>query len=360
MTRSAQASADLCHINFARGFRGGERQTELLIRALAAVLPSQRLLFRAGAPLGARLTDVRGLQAIPINGRSAAVRASRGAALIHAHETGGAQAAWINSWFASTPYLITRRVDYMPKAFFLTRQMYRRAACVVALSSAIADVLYAYDSRLDVRRIPDACSNLPFDAERAQRYRERHKGKFLVGHVAAFDFAQKGQPHLLAAAARIERIRPEIHFVFVGSGRDETALRELASRLSNVTGEGWTENVGDYLAAFDLFAYPSNWDGMGPILLDAMQFGLPIVATRAGGIPDIVESERNGLLVPVQNVDALTGAILRLFSDPALRDAMARVNRQTANEYTPAIMAQRYLALYVELAPQLHLPRGTS
>src|SRR3970282_1325117 len=118
MTRSAQASADLCHINFARGFRGGERQTELLIRALAAVLPSQRLLFRAGAPLGARLTDIRGLQAIPINGRGAAVRASRGAALIHAHETGGAQAAWINSWFSSTPYLITRRVDYMPKAFF--------------------------------------------------------------------------------------------------------------------------------------------------------------------------------------------------------------------------------------------------
>jgi glycosyltransferase involved in cell wall biosynthesis len=238
--------------------------------------------------------------------------------------------------------------------------MYRRAKCVVALSSAIAKVLHAYDSRLDVRRIPDARSDLPFDAERVPRYRERHAGKFLVGQVAAFDFAHKGQPQLLAAAAHIERIRPEIHFVFVGSGRDEAALRELALQRSNVTVEGWTENVGDYLAAFDLFAYPSNWEGMGSILLDAMQFGLPIVATRAGGIPDFVKSERNGLLVPVQNTDALAEAILRLFSDPALRNAMARVNRQTANEYTPAIMAQRYLALYVELAPQLDLPRGTS
>jgi glycosyltransferase involved in cell wall biosynthesis len=350
-------SADLCHINFARGFRGGERQTELLIRALAAALPSQRLLFRAGAPLGARVEDVPGVRAIPIDGRSAAVRASRGAALIHAHETGGAQAAWINSWFFSTPYLITRRVDYKPKAFFLTRQMYRRAACVVAQSSAIADVLKTYESRLDVRKIPDACSNLPFDAAVARAFRERHSGKFLVGQVAAFDFAHKGQPHLLAAAARLEGIRPEIHFVFVGSGRDDAALRELAARRRNVTVEGWTENVGDYLAAFDLFAYPSNWEGMGSILIDAMQFGLPIVATRAGGIPDLIKEERNGLLVPVQNADALAEAILRLFSDPALRNAMTQANRETAGEYTPEIMAQRYLALYAELAPRLRVSR---
>jgi glycosyltransferase involved in cell wall biosynthesis len=213
---------------------------------------------------------------------------------------------------------------------------------------------------LRISTVASAHSNLPHDPDRARRHRDRFAGKFIVGHIAAFDFAHKGQTFLIEAAQRIERLHPEIHFLLLGAGRDEAALRVLAAQRRNVTIEGWTDHVGDYLAAFDVFAFPSIREGLGSILLDAMQFGLPIVASRAGGIPDLVEDERNGLLVPAQDAVALTRAISRLFSDPALRNAMAQTNKLTAHEYGPAIMAERYLKIYSDVAPPGAHLRGAS
>lgn len=360
MSRPRETVTDVCHINFARGFRGGERQTELLVRELAARGLEQRLIHRAGAPLGVRLAGVAGLSVAAATSRIGASAAIGRTALIHAHETGGAQSAWLHSWLSPTPYVITRRVDNLPTNFTLTRRMYVGAARVVALSSAIAAVMSEYDARLRISRVPSAHSNLPHDPDRARRHRGRFAGKFVVGHIAAFDFAHKGQTYLMEAARRIERLHPQVHFLLLGAGRDEAALRELAAQRSNVTIEGWTEHVGDYLAAFDVFAFPSIREGLGSILLDAMQFGLPIVAARAGGIPDLVEHGRNGLLVPAQDAEALADAISQLFSDQGLRNAMSRTNKLAAHEYGPAIMAERYLKIYAEIAPLAAHVRGVS
>jgi len=347
------SSADLCHINLARGFRGGERQTELLVRELSAHVPLQRLVVRAGAPLAARLADVEGITIVSVSGRVAAAKASRGAALIHAHETGAAQAALLTSCLSAIPYIITRRVDNRPRAAAVTRLMYRRAACTVVISTAIEKVLRQVEPRIDCRLIPSASSNLAGDAAWATTYRTRFPGKFVVGHVGAFDFGHKGQDTLLAAARMLERSRPDVHFVLVGAGRDEAQLRTLAADRSNVTIEGWADNVGDYLAAFDLFAFPSVHEGLGSILLDAMQFGLPIVASAVGGIPDLIAPDENGLLVPPRDAAALAAAISRLSLDTDLRDTMAAANRRMAGDYQPAAMARSYLDIYTEFLPRL-------
>src|SRR5690606_33931476 len=81
----------LGHINLAHTYRGGERQTELLIRGLSAYLPRQRAVVRAGRPLAERLKDVPGVTVVPVDGRLGAVRAVKGCRLVHAHETAGAQ-----------------------------------------------------------------------------------------------------------------------------------------------------------------------------------------------------------------------------------------------------------------------------
>ena len=342
-------TALLCHINLAHSFRGGERQTELLIRGLARHVPRQRAIVREGRPLATRLAGVPGLAVYPVRGRLGAVRETAGSSLVHAHETGGAQAALLRHWLTRTPYLITRRVDNVPKTDPFTRAMYKRAAGVAALSSAVEASLARYDPAIRVRRIPSAASAITSDPEWVRAYRERYAGKFVVGHVAALDIAHKGQLTLIAAAAALERTHPQIHFVVVGSGRDEPRILGAAAGLSNMTFTGWADNVGDYLAAFDLFAFPSKREGLGSILIDAMQFGLPIVATAVGGIPDLVIDGRNGLLVPEDDADGLAAAIVRLFSDQPLRDAMARANRLRAREYQPQIMTDRYLELYREL-----------
>jgi glycosyltransferase involved in cell wall biosynthesis len=347
------SSAELCHINLARGFRGGERQTELLVRELSGHVPRQRLVVRAGAPLGARLADVDGVTVVPVTGRFAAAKASRGAALIHAHETGAAQAALLSSCYSAVPYIITRRVDNRPRAAAVTRLMYRRAACTVVLSTAIERVLHEVEPRIECRLIPSASSNLAGDAAWASAYRARFPGKVLVGHVGAFDFGHKGQDTLLAAARLLEGRRDDVHFVLVGAGRDEERLRSLAGELANVTVEGWADNVGDYLAAFDLFAFPSVHEGLGSILIDAMQFGLPIVASGVGGITDLVAPGENGLLVPPRDPAALAAALERLSLDVGLRATMAASNRRHAGDYQPAAMARSYLDIYAEFLPRL-------
>lgn len=343
----------LGHINLAHTYRGGERQTELLIRGLSAYLPRQRAVVRAGRPLAERLKDVPGVTVVPVDGRLGAVRAVKGCRLVHAHETAGAQVALLRHLLSKTPYVITRRVDKRPKSDPFTRAMYSRAAAIAGLSSAVVRCLKSYDPTLEPLRIPSAASGVPSDPKWVEAFRARFLGKFLVGHVAALDVAHKGQLTLVAAAAKLERDYPEIHFIIVGSGRDEERLRQAAAPLSNMSFMGWVDNVGDYLASFDIFVFPSKHEGLGSILIDAMQFGLPIVATAVGGIPDLVIDGENGILIGEDDADALAAAITRLFSDAALRDAIARANRLRAGDYRPEIMTARYLGLYRELVPDL-------
>src|SRR5690606_27458878 len=108
-------------------------------------------------------------------------------------------------------------------------------------------------------------------------------------------------------------------------------------------------NVEDYLAAFDIFVYPSVREGLGSTLLDAMAFGLPIVASRAGGIPEIVEDGVNGLLIPPGDPDALVQALVRLLDDPALCASMRSANRASAARYSSDRMTDSYEAIYRSL-----------
>jgi glycosyltransferase involved in cell wall biosynthesis len=345
--------APLCHINLARTFRGGERQTELLIRGLAPHLPAQRAIVRAGRPLAVRVRGVPNRELVPVRSRFAAIGAAAGAALVHAHETAGAQSAFIRNRLSRVPYVITRRVDNVPKPDVFTRAMYRHAAAIAALSSAVVASLRRYDPALAPHVIPSAASAPESNADWVRAYRERFAGKFLVGHVAAIDISHKGQLTLVAAAALLARTHPEVHFVVVGSGRDLPRVLEAARGLSNMTFPGGADNVSDYLAAFDLFTLPSKREGLGSVIIDAMQAGLPVVATRVGGIPDLIADGRNGLLIGEDDGAALAAAIVKLMADAPLRESMARENRRRAREYQPEIMAERYLRLYREVAPDL-------
>lgn len=108
----------------------------------------------------------------------------------------------------------------------------------------------------------------------------------MVGHVGALDNDQKGQEFIIAVAREIESSHPEVQFALVGGGDDEAMLKARAAGLSNVAFVGFVDNVGDYLESFDLFVLPSNREGIGSILFDAMERALPVVASRVGGVPD--------------------------------------------------------------------------
>jgi len=344
-------SGPLAHVNLARGFRGGERQTELLIRGLAALGWTQRLVVRRHQPLAARCRDVPGLQIVEAGaGVAGAVLALGGAGLVHSHEGRGVQAAWLNRVFRGVPYVITRRVQKGPGATRLNRRMYRSAAAVVAISEAIRGALARLDAQLPVTVIPSASSGLPVKPGNVERLRASFGGRFVAGHVGVLDDSHKGQLQIIGLARRWQAARPDVCFVLVGAGRDEERFRQAAAGLDNVVFTGEVSNVGDYLAAFDLFLYPSRHEGLGSILLDALDTGLPVVATDVGGIPEIVRDGENGLLVRPDDPAALEAAVAAFASDDRLRNQVAAANRLRAKEFSAAAMTGRYERLYRDVA----------
>jgi glycosyltransferase involved in cell wall biosynthesis len=350
MTTNAPEShrlAGVAHVNLARGYRGGERQTELLVRALAARGWRQTLVARAGEPLGERVADVSGLVVRSSSGGTvAAVRSIGRPALVHVHEGRSLRAAWLSSLSVRRPYLVTRRVQKGPRVHWLNRRMYRGASRVVALSEAIAASLRRLDPTLAVEIVPSAHSGLPYDGQEAAKLRERWGGDFVVGHVGALDDGHKGQSLIVDAAAGLAESHPGMRFVIVGDGRDGPRLRESARGLAAVRFEGRVENVGDYLAAFDVFLFPSRHEGLGSILLDALYFGLPVIATRVGGIPEVVEDGVNGSLVTPGDPGAIRAALVELAGAPDRVARMAAANRERAAGFSAAVMADRYEAIY--------------
>ncbi|MEO7385650.1 MAG: glycosyltransferase family 4 protein [Gammaproteobacteria bacterium] len=344
-------SGRLTHLNLARGFRGGERQTELLMRGLAALGWSQRLVARRGEPLASRCRDVPGLEVAETGaGVVGAFRALRGAGLVHSHEGRGIQAAWLNRAVRGAPYVVTRRVLKVPRRSWLNRRLYGSAAAVVAISEAIRMTLARLVPDLPITVIPSASGGLPVKIGNVERLRASFGGDFVVGHVGALDDATKGQLQIIALARRWQLLRPSVRFVLVGSGPDEARFRQAANGLGNVLLAGQVDNVGDYLAAFDLLVYPSRHEGLGSTLIDALEAGLPVVATAVGGIPEIIRDGDNGVLVQPDDPAALEAAIQAFVADDRLRARVAMANRLRARNFSAATMTARYATLYRDLA----------
>jgi len=339
----------VAHVNLARGFRGGERQTELLIRGLADHNIQQVLVARSNSPLVARLDDVD----LEVRGCSGSLwggfRATQGADIVHAHEGRGVYAAWLRSIVSDTPYVITRRVNNPIGTGALTQRVYRRAACVVSISAEVAAVVCDYDPLIRSRIIHSSSSKLPVTDDTVRAIRDRFPGKWLIGNIAALDNAQKGQEYIIDVARELRESHPDLQFVLVGDGADATMLQEQANGLSNVTFAGFVDNVGDWLAALDLFVFPSNKEGMGSVLLDAMDRGLPVIASRAGGIPSIVKDGHNGILIDARRPDQLRDAILRLHDDADLRASLGSRGRKFSSSFGPEVMSAAYCALYDEV-----------
>jgi glycosyltransferase involved in cell wall biosynthesis len=335
----------IAHINLAKGYRGGERQAELLIRSLASLDLEQLLIARASCPLAERLADA-GIEIHHCSGLLSAFRATRGVDVVHSHEGRGVYAAWLRKEISGTPYIITRRVNNPLGDSWLTRRAYTRASFVASVAADVARIVQAFDERITSRVIHSSSSGLPVDPEAAKSIRDRFPGKWIIGNVGALDNAQKGQEYIIEVARRMKDAHPEFQFLLVGGGDDETMLRDLAGDLPNISFEGWSDKVGDYLAAFDLFILPSNKEGIGGILLDAMDRALPLIASRVGGLPEIVRDGDNGLLIDPGSPDQLERAILRLYDEPDLRRAMGARGREFSRDFTADAMAEKYLDLY--------------
>lgn len=337
----------LCHINIAQGYRGGERQTELLVRELASHRWRQRLIVRARNPLAGRCADIPRLEIVEVAGNPiSAAAAVPSRSLVHAHEARSIYAAWLGSIIRHVPYLFTRRVDNPLRPSRFRDAAYRKSGGVVAVSRAVAGEIRKLYPGIECTILPDAATNLARDQAASDALRRRYPGRTLIGHVGALEQEQKGQLTIIEAARRAASEHPDWQFLLLGQGRDEARFRAAMRGLANIELTGQVDNVGAWFGAFDLFVFPSLHEGLGSSLLDAMSFGLPIVASGVGGIPEIVQDGVNGLLVRPGDVHGFYRAIEQIVDDTSLARRMSDANRVHAADFSPAHMAAAYEQTY--------------
>jgi glycosyltransferase involved in cell wall biosynthesis len=167
-------------------------------------------------------------------------------------------------------------------------------------------------------------------------------GAVAVGYVGRLD-PEKGTDLLMPAWERVAAAAPEAHLVLAGSGTLEQRLRAEAAALPRVHFLGFRRDVPQLMKAMHIVVVPSRSEAFGNAAAEAMAAGVPVVATRVGGLPEVVDAGRTGLLVPSESPAALADALIALIADPERRRAfgeagMARVRerfslRRVLDEY---------------------------
>jgi glycosyltransferase involved in cell wall biosynthesis len=183
-------------------------------------------------------------------------------------------------------------------------------------------------------------------------------GSPVVGNIAAL-VPHKGQRHLIEAAHLVVQKLPDVRFVILGEGELREALERLVREYhleKHVLLPGFRTDVLGCLKSFDVFVMSSVTEGLGTSLLDAMACSRPIIATNAGGIPEVVDEGVTGLLVPPRDHTAMADAIISLIGDGRRRRTMgdrgfARVNEK----FTVERMIAGTAAVYARVAGTPHV-----
>ena len=333
----------ILHVHLGKSHRSSWRQTELLISELAREPDiCQSLVCHIDSPLRDSLASLP-VRIVPVCSRLGGHGIA--ADIVHAHEAWAVRWTSVHALLRRTPYVLTRRESAPMQDTWKNRLVYGRAACITALTSPIAKELETWLGK-EVVCIPGCSARLQENFRKTQKIWEQFAGKILVGHIGALVDRVKGQSLILDAARRLRTSYPELHFLFWGDGEDRDFLCQRSEDLENVSWMGFEPDIGPCIAALDLFVFPSHSEGRGSILLDVMDFGVPVIASKLGGIPDIIVHNVNGELLSSLNSEELEKAIIRLYTDKDLARKYVRAGRERVKNFTPQITAVRYLKVY--------------
>jgi len=174
-----------------------------------------------------------------------------------------------------------------------------------------------------------------FSPERGNRLRKELKlssKEILIGFVGQLD-ERKGIDTLVKAYSRLtENIQDTVLYI-VGEGALEKRLKDMAGKCrGKIVFAGYREDVKNVMGAIDMLVLPSLWEGFGFVLIEAMSAEKPVITTTASNMPEIVTHEKDGLLIPPSDTDALTGALRLLIQNPGLRVKMGREGRKKVLE----------------------------
>ncbi|MCI0450961.1 MAG: glycosyltransferase [Candidatus Latescibacteria bacterium] len=356
-----------------RSWRGGQAQVRLLMSGLAEhgvsvtlAAPGDGELYRRSEGLAIQRravppgwAGVLALRRAMASGRFDVVHS-------HAARAHGAVAVARVGLARRPCHVVSRRVDFAVGRGAVSAWKYRRGAdAYIAISEGVRRVLV--DGGVAPERVRVAASGIDLAKFEGLKDRDAVRaelglgaGTFAVGNVAALA-PHKAQNDLLRAAAIVLAKRGDVRFFIVGEGALRAPLESLARELgieSRVVFTGFRADALDLLRAFDIFVMSSYLEGLGTSIMDAQAVGVPVVATRTGGIPELVDDGVTGLLVSPRDPGALAAGMLRFLDDEGLRRSCAHAARVRSSGYDYRTMVYKTLDVYRELCENVGSPLG--
>jgi glycosyltransferase involved in cell wall biosynthesis len=355
----------ILHIETGRNLYGGALQVLYLLRGLREkgvenilVCPAGSAVSHAAAPYATvRTLAMRGEGDILFGWRLMRTIQKAKPELVHIHSRRGAD-LWgaLSARLTGTKAIVTRRVDN-PEPAHLARMKYRFYERIVVISEGIrrvllsegvsADKIVCVPSAVDARRFAVPCDREWFLREFGLMPTHR-----AIGMIAQF-IPRKGHRTVIDAAPHILAGCPEARFLLFGKGPLKKEIQRLytCKRIADkVIFGGFRDDLEHILPCLDLVLHPAEKEGLGVSLLQAAAAGIPIVASRVGGIPEIVHDGVNGYLVDAGDIRAILRRVGELLEDREKARRFGSAGRKIArSRFSIAAMVKGNLAVYRDM-----------
>jgi len=357
----------IAHIDTQTTWRGGERQVLELIKGLSSRNHRTVLFCKESSEISKRAED-EGITVIhlPLKGEWDVITALKlrsyvkheGVNILHSH-TSHAHMLGLIALFGlpSCKLVVSRRVDFHLNSFLSRKFKYGSSVDrIIAVSDAIRRILV--EDGVDPNRVVTIRSGFV-----AEEFKENDStvdlraelnispDSVVIATVAALA-PHKAHHMLLKAAYQVVKKHPDVKFLFAGEGELKSEIEKNIYNLQlekTVILLDFIENIGTVYGAADIFALSSEEEGLCTSLLDAMYFGLPIVATSAGGIPELVQDEVNGLIVPVGDYMLLAERLNYLIENPERRRKMGSRSLSILKQNKMEQTIEKTLEVYASL-----------
>ncbi|MBL8436009.1 MAG: glycosyltransferase [Zoogloea sp.] len=352
----------ILHVEAGKHLYGGARQVLYIVEGLAARGVTNLLACPAGSemarqqPAGTRVVAMKmgGDGDLGMVSRLASLIRAEKPDLVHLHSRRGAD-TWggLAAMLAGVPCVLSRRVDN-PESRLAVAIKYRLYDHVITISEGIRQVLLSeglVPGKVScVRSAVDATPYLAPVDHAAFCAEFGLPADALVAGVVAQLIPRKGHRYLLAALPALLARHPALKVLIFGQGPLEAELRaevEAAGLAGAVRFTGFRHDLPRWLGGLDMLIHPADMEGLGVSLLQASAAAVPIVTSRAGGLPEAVQDGVTGILCPPGDVAALTAAIDRLAGDAALRARYGAAGRaRILAEFSIDAMVDGNLRIY--------------
>ncbi len=356
------------HVSTAATWRGGEQQLAYLYEELEQLNVSQIIACAKGSAMEKYCVDKghehwavkKGSSVDPGFARQIKqLSRSMEVDLIHTHDSHGHSLAIIAATLFRNPVpiVVSRRVDFPIKNSSFSRFKYNhhRVQKIICVSNAIQaitasgirdkSILTTVHSGIDTSKFSMAASG------KLRKEFQIPSNTLLIGNVAALA-PHKDYFTFLHAVKELTMEGINAKFLAIGDGPLKEEIYDYCAKLNlqeHVIFTGFRKDVPEILPELDLFLITSETEGLGTSILDAIACKVPVVATAAGGIPEIIEHERTGMLAKVKDAATLAKWVQQVVQSPELRQTIVNGATQKLQQFTKAATAQKTLAVYEEV-----------